>query len=429
MKLHIGCGKIYKKDYINIDVFDSTVADRIMPAHKLDFEENSVNEINCEHTLEHLGIAKSIYALSEFYRVLKPSGTLVLEVPNIETSFSNFLKFKDEKRKFLMNWIFGLDSPGMGHKYGYPRNLLLKLLEETGFEDFKVILFGNDTIQPVMRVKCVKPKSVTYHSLISSLRQDLIATNSVNLEDQVVTLDYEDVIRRLSIQTSHLINHYSDQQLSVTVEGILVQSPKIAKSYLMMVDKTTEIPKETFELLKDVVEAFELLNFPEILVHLFKQMPLDSGTQAELYSDTISLGCTSIQKAMNLQHQSSVLTQLESTLKSIRQLEDVDFFSEQTLKTLAAKWFSLGCKAYAQSEYEKAYTFLMNSFRLNRDDILITWNLARISTIRGAIKESEKFYGLTYLLAGRYYLTHQKAIKKRIHDATDLSSPKYKILG
>ena len=45
MKLNLGCGGDYKEGYINADAFDKTVADKIMFAYDLKFDDNSFDEI------------------------------------------------------------------------------------------------------------------------------------------------------------------------------------------------------------------------------------------------------------------------------------------------------------------------------------------------------------------------------------------------
>ena len=137
MKLNIGCGKVYKEGFVNIDAFDKSVADKIMDADNLDFLNDSVDEIYAGQLIEHLGIIKSIYTLSEWFRVLKPGGILTVETPFIEESFKRFLKGDRETKKVLINWIYGLDTEGMTHKFCFPEDLLEEVLNRAGFVDFK----------------------------------------------------------------------------------------------------------------------------------------------------------------------------------------------------------------------------------------------------------------------------------------------------
>ena len=47
LKLNLGCGKIYKKGYINVDAFDDSVADQVMSAFDLGFDDNTFTRVEC----------------------------------------------------------------------------------------------------------------------------------------------------------------------------------------------------------------------------------------------------------------------------------------------------------------------------------------------------------------------------------------------
>lgn len=80
IKLDIGCGKRCKKGYVGVDkiAFPDVIAVNIdyIP---LPFLEESVQEIYCNHTLEH--IQNLIFVMNEFHRVLIPKGKLEIGVP------------------------------------------------------------------------------------------------------------------------------------------------------------------------------------------------------------------------------------------------------------------------------------------------------------------------------------------------------------
>ena len=134
MKLNIGCGKKYDPNYVNIDFQERLVADKIMSAIDLDFNDNSCEEIKAIHLIEHLSFFESHYALSEFFRVLDFDGKLIIETPDIESAFKNYLNSNYEKQKEILGWVFGVPDPGLQHKLCYPLEMLLDLLEKTGFE-------------------------------------------------------------------------------------------------------------------------------------------------------------------------------------------------------------------------------------------------------------------------------------------------------
>lgn len=61
--------------------------------------------------MEHLGYIEALYSLSEWYRVLKNNGKLFIETVDLEKTLRN--------KPIDKNWLFGLDSQGMTHKYRF----------------------------------------------------------------------------------------------------------------------------------------------------------------------------------------------------------------------------------------------------------------------------------------------------------------------
>lgn len=70
--------KQFKDNYVSGDL-DPEAADQKIDITKIDFSENSFDAIICNHVLEH--IPKDNQAISELYRVLKPGGFAILQVP------------------------------------------------------------------------------------------------------------------------------------------------------------------------------------------------------------------------------------------------------------------------------------------------------------------------------------------------------------
>jgi len=83
MKLNLGCGDNYLEGYINIDCNRKVKADYYLnlETDKLPFEDNKVDYILIKHVLEH--IENITHLLNECHRVLKPSGIVEIEVPNV----------------------------------------------------------------------------------------------------------------------------------------------------------------------------------------------------------------------------------------------------------------------------------------------------------------------------------------------------------
>jgi 2-polyprenyl-3-methyl-5-hydroxy-6-metoxy-1,4-benzoquinol methylase len=92
------------------------------------FPDQSFDVVTLFHVMEHVTNPRSV--LAEVSRILKPGGTLVLQVPNIDS-----WQFK----AFGVKW-YGLDLPR--HVIDYSREAMLKLLKESGFVPRRVKHFN-----------------------------------------------------------------------------------------------------------------------------------------------------------------------------------------------------------------------------------------------------------------------------------------------
>ena len=139
LKLHLGSGSSHLKGYINIDKYN-TSADRIMDACKLNYPDNSVDEIFTSHMVEHLTYSEFMDALREWRRVLRENGTLIIRCPNFERHLRDWLN-TDYKKRWCknnegVNVILGFQDRGPG----YPnRNIftvrrLKDLVSQGGFK-------------------------------------------------------------------------------------------------------------------------------------------------------------------------------------------------------------------------------------------------------------------------------------------------------
>lgn len=84
MKLNLGCGMRYTQGYVNIDISEKVKADLILDLEdgKLPYKDNSVDEIQAKHLLEH--IRNLIPLMNECYRVLARKGMFHIVVPQGE---------------------------------------------------------------------------------------------------------------------------------------------------------------------------------------------------------------------------------------------------------------------------------------------------------------------------------------------------------
>lgn len=78
MKLHLGCGKKKWPGYVNCDLSGS---DMDCDIRFLPFDDDTAEEIAAIHVVEHFFITEIARILTEWRRVLKPAGRLVIELP------------------------------------------------------------------------------------------------------------------------------------------------------------------------------------------------------------------------------------------------------------------------------------------------------------------------------------------------------------
>lgn len=110
---------------------------------------DSVDAIWSSHNLEHLQRHEVLAALAEFLRVLKPSGLLLLTLPDLQQVARLVVEDRLEDRAYTslsgpitpLDMIFGHTASlahgnqHMAHRTGFTARTLQKLLIEAGFVD------------------------------------------------------------------------------------------------------------------------------------------------------------------------------------------------------------------------------------------------------------------------------------------------------
>jgi SAM-dependent methyltransferase len=161
MKLHICCGDVYLKDYINIDIegylvneykeeninlttidkyykykFDTEFIKRQRRTYIIDkkmnvlkrweFEDNSIEEIIMISAIEHFNKKDAEFIVNEIKRVLKPKGKFIVDFPNIKEDVN---KYYYSNPNFLMELIYCNHKNELStHKWGYTYDSFKNLL-------------------------------------------------------------------------------------------------------------------------------------------------------------------------------------------------------------------------------------------------------------------------------------------------------------
>jgi SAM-dependent methyltransferase len=97
-KLNLGSGSNILEGYDNIDLYYEDPRVIKMDIRRLDYPDDSVDEVLASHVLEHLPFRDVDGAVEEMYRVLKPGGAAYVEVPDLEAIMRLWLSLPEEKR-------------------------------------------------------------------------------------------------------------------------------------------------------------------------------------------------------------------------------------------------------------------------------------------------------------------------------------------
>ena len=171
LKLHVGCGKIYKSGYINLEYSQQFKPDLVASACELPFRSAIFDEVCSFHVLEHLprphyrdmpGARKkyrpdALDFLREIYRVLKDGGVVIVECPDGEILLNSIAGGGWTLDR--MTNMFGWDGyPGDEHQWCWYGQELIAILTQIGFNNV-CKLQATDyhvKLEPCMRIEAYK---------------------------------------------------------------------------------------------------------------------------------------------------------------------------------------------------------------------------------------------------------------------------------
>jgi ubiquinone/menaquinone biosynthesis C-methylase UbiE len=192
VKLHLGAGTIYLKEYINIDVnpdylsadappdlleqntttFDKyykhefcggsgkSIVDVVSTIDNIPFDDQTADEVVLIQVLEHVPQYKVGNVLCEINRVLKVGGSFIVGVPDVKGLAEMLVKSSTpEEEDWCIRLIHGTQKNPWSHHYcGYTERKLKNVLSLYGFENFKVL--ENISFYPSVYLKAFKNSEV-----------------------------------------------------------------------------------------------------------------------------------------------------------------------------------------------------------------------------------------------------------------------------
>jgi len=395
MKLNLGCGGDYREGYLNVDAFDSTVADKIMLAYNLNFKDNFFDEIYLSQLIEHLGIVGGIHCLSECFRVLKPGKKILIETPDIRKSFEKYLNGDREVRKNILPWIYGVDIPGMVHRFCYPDDLIEEILLNIGFTDIYKDFFEIDMYEPVLKISCKKPNKCEIDQIFSITRKKLLEKKIIDLNNQITSLEKHELIDFFSNKIKEYKKSKNLDELKKIIIYGAIRSPMITEIFLKKINSNLEIPKEFFEKQIGLLKILGELNSPSILMDTMMKTPNFIGKQEDLFSTVYEIGIKIIEKLTLDEKRDEVVKKLRLTSKTIAPQFKIDFFSLKLINLKSNRFFQIGAKEFILGNFKQAINYFKNSMLFNRGQFFSFWNLGRLYRLLKNDKEAKKYYKYT----------------------------------
>lgn len=181
LKIHLGCGRDIKPGWVNIDLrprallqnelndYGNTVFVQHDLRVGLPLEENSCDFIYSSHHFEHMSYQDGLKLMYDCYRILRPSGTFRVVLPNMREVFSRYLEgdtgyFElvdiyryypemEPETRTLIDYVNHAAYQLGQHKFMYDEEKVTQVLHSIGFKSVAVTAFmdGVDSDRPLRR--------------------------------------------------------------------------------------------------------------------------------------------------------------------------------------------------------------------------------------------------------------------------------------
>ncbi|MEE8592531.1 MAG: methyltransferase domain-containing protein, partial [Candidatus Bipolaricaulota bacterium] len=377
VRLHLGCGNVYKADYVNVDLFDSSVADVKGDVTRLPFATASADGIEAFHVIEHFDYIHCKYALSEWFRVLKGGGELVLETPEISETFKQFLKSDVDSQEQRLQWIFGIDSPGMQHKAGFSAKLLQRLLHECGFVKAKREEATTHLYEAGMRMVCRKPAVDKTAEFVASFRRRVLA--ELGPIDSYVMIPLEKHVQEVIADfREDLVPALTDIMAASAKTAVV--NPGIAIAILTSWMESADADSGDLERALSKIRYLRDRRIHERTLTLWIRAKKEGALDKQFRAFTERLGKDILAYLMDREPDDiGYLLSLEP--------ERIPLFDFDLILMDARMRVNRGVRKFASGDLGEARAILEVAATENPDNLYAHWNLARLGAIAGSDSE------------------------------------------
>lgn len=131
MRLNLGSGqRKFGPGWTNVDINPKWEPDVVADGASMPmFEDGSADLVVAHHTLEHYGCGEAAPMVRECHRVLKPGGSLLVFVPDMDALARMWIRGEMTTQVYLTN-VYGayMDDEADRHRWGYDRKSLTEFL-------------------------------------------------------------------------------------------------------------------------------------------------------------------------------------------------------------------------------------------------------------------------------------------------------------
>lgn len=392
MKLHLGCGKRYQGDSVNVDRFDRTVADYVADARQLPFADGSISSIVALQMIEHLGYTGAIYALAEWYRVLEQEGELVVETPDPAGAFGRFLSARTpEAKDHALGWIFGDEAPGFTHTFLYPPELLELMLHRAGFE---VVELGEPTsyrTEPGFRSVCRR---------VPSRAAQAMSKTRVRMFDVIRTFDDPSEVAELE---NGLVEHLmavaegGAEDLTPHLEVALITWSRATLWYLEELEETEQELSEDLRSWAPTVAELVEFGVSGRMTAMIEPSSRRGPWEGHLYDEIAARGVRMIRELRSSGRSAEQCWESAFDGKPPEPVGEV--FTASQVQHLAEVLHARALKSWLTGDRTSAVHGLERVCRTGTGQLYALWNLSRLAALEGDFDRASSCLERALLLA------------------------------
>ncbi len=140
--LHLGAGGTKIEGLINCDLYNPDADVKADATNLSMFEDASIDLIESNHMIEHLSFADTELALTEWHRVLRKDGLLVLTFPDITHISLKWITYsflyplfpRPDRLDYIVKMLVGSqENEGMFHRNAFDVRRMSRILVSHGF--------------------------------------------------------------------------------------------------------------------------------------------------------------------------------------------------------------------------------------------------------------------------------------------------------